>query len=169
MLISALEIAANEWAKNEQSELDNLESSYPEFFKQLVQHGNDNLLNLAAETFSPITKSTSKFMKFCKHFSPEKLIQKNSRGFKYSSTQLSNALRTIYSHRSQALHSGIPFPAPMCETPEEFQGVYEQVPNQLGVYMRGATWVGTDIPMTLHLFHFLARTILIEWIESLMQ
>ncbi|EGR2205724.1 TPA: hypothetical protein NKX25_002856 [Vibrio parahaemolyticus] len=168
MLISAIEIAANEWAKNEQSELYNLANSYPEFFEQLLQNGDEDLLKSAADTFSPITKATSKFIKFCKHFSPETLTQKDSRGFKYSSTKLTNALRTIYNHRSQALHAGVPFPAPMCEPPEEYeQGIYQQVPNQLGVYMRGATWVGADIPMTLHLFHFLAREILVKWVRSL--
>lgn len=167
MLISAIEIAANEWAKNDQVKLSDLETSYPEFYEELVKNDNQNILNLAAETFAPITKATSKFMKFCKEFSPKQLEQKNSKGFKYTSTQLSKALGTIYNHRSKALHSGIPFPAPMCSYPDEYEGVYGQVPNQLGVYTKGATWVGSDIPMNLHLFHFLTREILLGWVKSL--
>ncbi|PTO92380.1 hypothetical protein [Vibrio splendidus] len=168
LLISAIEIAANEWAHNEQSEAYNLKNSYPELFDKLVKNGDDDLLNFTAETFGPITKATAKFLKFCKYFCPESLTQENSYGFKYTSTKLSNALRTIYNHRSQALHGGIPFPAPMCVPPDDHKlGEYRQVPNQLGVYMKGATWVGSDIPMNLHLFHFLTRKILMEWIRSL--
>lgn len=168
MLISAIEIAANEWAKSEQIKLSDLETSYPEFFDELVKNENQVLLNLAAETFAPITKATAKFIKFCKEFSPKNLEQKDSTGFKYSSTQLSKSLSTIYNHRSKALHSGIPFPAPMCSPPDEYEkGVFRQVPNSLGVYTKGAVWVGSDIPMNLHLFHFLTREILLSWVRSL--
>ncbi len=168
MLISAIEIAANEWAHNEESNVCNLEKNYPELFKALVQNENEKLLFDAAETFAPITKSTAKFMNFCKKFSPEHLDQKNSEGFQYSAKKLSKALNTIYTHRSKALHSGIPFPAPMCTPPNEYKkGVYQQVPNQLGVYMKGATWIGSDMPMNLHLFHYLTREILMNWLKSL--
>lgn len=66
-------------------------------------------------------------------------------------------LKKVYSLRSDALHNGIPFPAPMSEPVFGF----EEIPMVSG--MLGATWSETDRPMLLHVFEHITRGALISW------
>jgi len=87
----------------------------------------------------------------------------------WSPENMERALRLVYRHRSQALHGGTPFPAPMCETPPvniEWAAPAE-VPPGLATRTMGGTWVHTETPMLLHVFAYLVRGALLNWWASL--
>lgn len=86
------------------------------------------------------------------------------------------ALTVIYRHRSKALHSGIPFPPPMCEAPLEGNN-FSEIPIGLATKARGGTWKhelhqdeknrDEGTPMLLHVFEYLVRNALLNWWESM--
>ena len=76
------------------------------------------------------------------------------------------SLRVIYGHRSRALHDGIPFPAPMCETAMRLDPQWAapaEKPLGDAVSTAGGVWVRQDIPMLLQTFEHIARGALLEW------
>ena len=80
----------------------------------------------------------------------------------WSHESLSQAFTKIYEYRSKALHEGVPFPAPMCEPPVKedpsWQAAGENLIGRgLAISMHGGTWLATDLPMTLHVFEYIAR------------
>lgn len=163
MLISALEVAANEWATKKRNNVERLKLSFPEHCEYLESLEIPNLLKRTADTFVDITRSTQKFIDFCLHFKPCNLEQPKSKGFDYTTENFTNAFKRIYTYRSKALHGGIPFPAPMCSPPDFIDNQYWQRPSGLASSTLGATWMRKDLPMNLHLFHHLSREILLAW------
>lgn len=166
LLVSAIEIAANEWASSESNDTENLKLTYPEYYSFIEQFNSDELVENTATTFCAVTKASSKFLKFCMNYSPTDLEQENSAGFEFSKKKLKKAFNKIYGYRSLALHSGVPFPAPMCRAPEIIDSKFWQRPTGLGSSTNGATWLKDDLPMNLHLFHYLTRSILTNWLKS---
>jgi len=79
---------------------------------------------------------------------------------------LMKAFKTIYNLRSQALHAGIPFPAPICMRPRKMEALdpVEEQPCSLGTSMRSAVWFSDDLPMHLHIFEYIVCNALIKWI-----
>jgi hypothetical protein len=89
--------------------------------------------------------------------------------FGWEQNLLKEALETIYDYRSNALHGGRPFPAPMCDAPARLDSSW-QAPAEImlaeGVSRDGGVWRKDDIPMKLHLFEYIARGVLINWSEA---
>lgn len=79
------------------------------------------------------------------------------------------ALRKIYAYRSRALHSGTPFPNPMCRAPLRHRDgeIPEEIPAGLASGALGATWLAEDTPMLLHTFAHIARGALLNWWTSM--
>ena len=79
---------------------------------------------------------------------------------------LNKDFRYIYNRRSLALHSGVPFPMPMClqRNPQ----MKEERHFALGMSARGATWdFRKHKPLLFHTFEHIARGALLRWIGSL--
>jgi hypothetical protein len=74
-------------------------------------------------------------------------------------------LGTIYSYRSQALHGGTPFPAPMCDPPRKLNDTaYSEVgTTALAVSSYGGVWKAEDLPINLRTFHHVVRGTLLNW------
>jgi hypothetical protein len=83
---------------------------------------------------------------------------------------MKKSLGLIYGHRSNALHGGIPFPAPMCLAPMTIGSnpMPVEVPIGLSSSTKGATWAAKDTPMLLHTFEYIARGALLNWFRSLL-
>ena len=73
-------------------------------------------------------------------------------------------------YRSEALHGGTPFPAPMCAPAgrSSADGPLIEVGTEgLAVTTEGGYWVAKDLPINLPTFHYLARGALLRWWDSL--
>lgn len=83
--------------------------------------------------------------------------------FQVDWSRIRRALTTIYDYRSLALHAGAPFPAPMCESPKEIEGMFSEIPLGLATATADAVWTIADTPMLLATFEGLARSALLRW------
>lgn len=164
LLVSALEIAANQWSASKSNNIDNLKSNFKDLYNFISTFNSDELIEKTANTFAPVTKSTAKFINFCMAHAPKSLEQEKSAGFALSDLEAS--LKIIYNYRSQALHSGIPFPSPMCMPPRVGENLCQK-PSRYVARTYNTVWLEKDLPMNLHFFHYLTRCILINWLENL--
>lgn len=163
MLVSAAEVAANQWSKAKHSNSERLKFAFPDYYDFLEEIGNQDVIKKTADTFVDVTRSMRKFIDFYKYFLPDNICQESSKGFDCSGDNLEKALKIIYKYRSEALHGGIPFPAPMCHAPSKIDNFYWQKPTGLASTTLGSTWMSEDMPMNLHFFHYLTRLALINW------
>lgn len=106
---------------------------------------------------------TSKFVEFIMRFAPgpPALRPEFSR---VDWNQLRKAVKTVYAHRSAALHEGRPMPAPLCQPPHVLQdGIPSERPPGLGSAAGASTWKPEDLPMHLHVFAHVVRGALLAW------
>lgn len=167
MLVSALETGALSWHQEELTPVEILETSKSEFAAQLSEKG-DGILSLVAEEVAPLFKATAKFQKFCLHFLPDEPSERPYPYLqvKWSKTGWKSILSKVYDYRSRALHSGIPFPKPMCEPPEVHEpnlAFSEKGTGALAVQTLGAKWEANDLPVSLNTFAQLVQKILLSW------
>ena len=73
-------------------------------------------------------------------------------------------LRKIYGYRSNALHSGVPFPVPMCEPPNVLDDGHPiGAPMGLSTMALDGEWIAADAPMLLWVFEHITRQTLLAW------
>jgi hypothetical protein len=168
MLVAAVETAANIWSHSAESPRDRLTESKPELVRYLDSLNIETLTDRVAKEFAHLLGASKKFREFLLNHLPEPPSKRPPlfAQVNWSRENLDAAFRTIYDHRSRALHDGMPFPAPMClpsvkyepswEAPEEGQ-------SGGGMSMAGGTWLAKDIPMRLHTFEYIAREALNRW------
>jgi hypothetical protein len=171
MLVSAVETAANLWRSEADTPLDRLATSRPELVEYLRATGVAGLPDRVAKEFADSIGATKKFVDFLvTHLPPPPERRPAEWGrVEWSADGLRPAFRNIYEHRSKALHDGIPFPPPMCQTPfkhETWDTVAER-PIGLGMSSYGGTWVVGDTPMLLHTFEHIVRHALNAWWVSM--
>jgi hypothetical protein len=174
LLVSALEAGANEWQKEKGDKVARLEYSKPQLYEFLAKLEDKSILPTVAEHIAESLGITRKFVEFALKFFPDppRLRPPEWAQFKWESSQLKKALRTIYGYRSDALHDGRPFPGPMCEAPARLDPSWEAPAERMlaeGASQRGGVWLQDDIPMNLHLFEYIARGVLVRWWEACSQ
>ncbi len=170
LLVSAVETAANEWARNDGTPSERLESTIPKLYKLLQSSACSDLIDPVAALLVKYTGATRKFLDFLMRFNsgPPAVRPAGFLQFNYEQ-DLKQAMQTIYGHRSEALHSGTAFPFPMCQPPQlfTFEGVedaaFQEIPSGLATQALGATWKKEQTPMLLHTFEYIARTALLNW------
>lgn len=172
MLISAIETAANEWDATELTPLEKIKISKPELVEMILSRSNEELLQLVAQEISPTLGATNKFIKFCLNFMPDPpenrppeyaRVEWNRKGFK-------KILNKIYKYRSIALHDGTPFPAPLCQPPEQIsiERVFcEKGSLGLAVYTLGASWKSEDLPISMNAFNYFVNGTLNNWWDEI--
>lgn len=171
LLVSSLEAAANEWKEIQGSSIERLEISKPEVYQVLATHEDKALLPLIADAFAPSMGVTKKFRDFCLQFMPMAPPKRPMEWaqFPWEPSVLKKTLEKIYGYRSNALHDGRPFPAPMCEAP--YKDPSWEAPSEtmtgLGQHQMGSTWMKKDIPFHLHVFEYMTREIILGWWRSL--
>jgi hypothetical protein len=84
---------------------------------------------------------------------------------------MQSTLKQIYHYRSQALHAGRPFPAPMCEPSARLgdNGEQAEIPIGLATSTKRGVWVIEDTPMLLHTFEYVVRNAILNWWKSLIE
>jgi hypothetical protein len=171
MLVSALETAADQWRREQESPLARLKDSKPKLFHLLEETGIKELPQNVAALISDSLGATKKFIDFVLEFLPNPPIKRPAEFIRvdWSANKIKNNLRKIYSYRSKALHGGTPFPAPMCDAPIRLEAREASSERPLGsaAGSSGGTWLAEDIPMLLHTFEYITRGTLLNWWKSI--
>lgn len=172
MLVSALETAANHWRTEHGTAPERLADSRPELAAGLRECGGDTLVQFVAEQIEHTLGATKKFIDFTLEFLPSPPPSRPIECDQISWTRASmkKLLGTVYNYRSNALHGGTPFPAPMCDPPSKFDvsvGYSEIGTTALAVSSYGGVWKAKDLPINLHAFHYIVRGALLGWWEMM--
>ncbi|WP_445357660.1 hypothetical protein ACJJIC_18995 [Microbulbifer sp. ANSA002] len=169
MLVSALESGANMWHQGDDSPVSKLEASKPNLYSILENTGVEGLTEIVANEIVHTLGATSKFIKFILKYLPEPPEKRPLAWAQipWSRTFMRSALGKIYEYRSNALHGGIPFPAPMCSGEIIIGNCMAEKPTGVACQTLGGVWLAEDTPMLLHMFEYIARGTLINWIKSL--
>lgn len=171
MLVSSIETAANRWRTADVSTLEKLKDSKPELVAFLDDTGVEGLSSQVAEYVADSLGSTKKFVDFVMRFLPLPPSVRPAEWGQHSwePQQMNKTMRLIYGYRSDALHGGRPFPAPMCEPPYRHGdwGAPAEKPLGLATSTMGGTWLAKDTPMLLHTFEYIVRHALLKWWQSM--
>ena len=172
MLVSAMESAAVHWREEEQSPEVLFRSIKPAWAEELARHGGDDLVRSMAKQWTPLLKSTDRFIKFGLEFALDPPAQRPHEAFRFrwDRAMLKQALGHIYDYRSQALHTGKPFPPILCQPPHTSGDgtAPAEIPNGLGMSGGGGTWVKENFHINLDTFVYIAQQALINWWRSLL-
>ena len=166
MLVSAVETAAHHWRSTEDTAVERLKEAKPELFEILKRTGIGDLPEQVAECIADSIGATRKFIDFSLTFLPgPPSLRPESPRHCWDTAALRKTMRIIYGYRSDALHSGRPFPAPMCEPPR--LEVPEEVPLGLASLRNDSIWFRKDTPLMLHVFEYIVRHSLLKWWNSM--
>jgi len=172
MLISAIEVAANQQSLEDATPEKKLEELKPELAKLLIENGGNKLLSEVAMEITSSLGATNKFIKFCLLFMPEPPMERPPEWaqISWSKKSLKKILNKLYGYRSDALHGGTPFPEPMCRPPEKISkehGFTEKGSMGLATHTLGGSWKSDDIPININIFNYMVNGILNNWCKSL--
>jgi hypothetical protein len=165
-LVSAIEVAAQDWRVPKISPLERLREAWPELAKPLEAQGAEHA-DAIARMVAQLVKSQQRFLSFMEHFLPDPPAERPE-WEQVNWADMTENLRMIYRYRSRALHAGTPFPEPMCEVPRVFDdGVPIERPMGLATGVAGTSWLAKDTPMLLSMFEYIARCALLRWWDEL--
>lgn len=170
-LVSAIETAADRWDRSKGSSVERLREFKSALVSRLEEHCPD-LISIVANEFADLFGSTRKFLTFTLRFLPQPPTLRPPSQFQvpWDHQHLKRTLNTVYLYRSQALHAGVPFPAPMCEAPSRFEAGWAaptEKPLGLASGVLSGVWLQGDTPMLLHIFEYITRSALLAWWQSL--
>lgn len=170
-MVSAVETAANHWNKGKSAPEELLRFSHAGMCAKLDALHPDAVAAIAPD-MTRILGATKKFCDFLLAHLPTPPVTRPVEGMQldYSVATITAAFRKIYSYRSRALHSGIPFPPPMYDSPYRAtrEEPYSEVPLGIASSSHGSTWTRADTPMTLHTFEYIARAAILKWWDALL-
>ena len=171
LFVSALETAANDVFNTGSTSTDRLRAANPALARRLEEFGGRDHLKMVADEVAHTLQSTKKFIDFAMKFAP-RVPKERPKGkslrLNWSKSNLKSVFQKVYLYRSRALHTGVPFPAPMFRPPFVMQSgdPGSEVPFiGLGSYSSGGTWIPKDVPINLHAFHYITRHALLNWWE----
>ncbi|KJV06526.1 hypothetical protein [Methylocucumis oryzae] len=169
MFVSALEAGANSWYQDQDSPIFLLKKCKREMYDKLTSSCSEDVTDFVAERIAPTLRATSKFIKFVIKFLPPQPATSLPKCYRitWSKNKMQRYLSKIYDYRSVSLHQGLPFPEPMCRHPDEIDGSFFEKPGGLAQHSLGSTWKCDDLPMYLHVFEYITRNVLINWMHSL--
>ena len=169
MLVSSIESISGECNNEKYSSRDLIKDILPEFEKSLTKHCNQEAINEIIAPLGVFFGSTRKFVNFILEFFPDPPKDRPPEWCQllWTEEEVKLAMSQVYNYRSKALHGGIPFPAPMCESPYRDKKSYAEVPIGLATHTKGATWVKGDTKILLHTFEYIVRNVLINWWDSI--
>ncbi len=167
MLVSALETAANDFMASDNDLTEQLKLSLPRLASLLEKFGGNSLVEAVADEIAHTLKATKKFIDFTMHFLPNEPTERPETDWlRLDWSKLKKILSVVYEYRSRALHTGLPFPAPMLHSP--FYLHPSKIPSEvplmgLAAHSLGGTWMPKDVPINLHFFHYITRGVLLRW------
>lgn len=163
-LVSAVEAAATEAQLAESTSVELLRGSYPRMVAELEVSGAPSSVEIAARHLSRLLRAQGRFLDFLERYCPPPPATRPTGGAQvdWTPSTLRHAFKQIYTYRSSALHSGTPFPSPMCAPPEN----EAERPGGLATSTNDAVWKSEDLPMHIHMFEFVARNALLRWWQA---
>jgi hypothetical protein len=170
LLVAAIETAAVHYRTESASPSVLLEQGMPELHRLLADRGEPDLVAAVAEQLASLTKATARFLKFMVDFLPDPPASRpaGNQRLPWTAPDMKKRFQKIYALRSTALHEAIPFPPPMCEPPERIEApAHSEIFWFLGAGLKGAYWNQEDLPMSLHMFEYVARGALLKWWRTL--
>jgi len=175
MLVSAIETVALEW-KSDSPPVEQLGTAFPELVKLIRESKSPELLEPVAGILKQLTHSTKRFVGFIEAFAPPAPAERPApyMQISYEKPDLRKAASLIYRHRSQSLHRGTAFPAPMCQPPRYASAgqnklAVQEKPFGLATSSRNASWTIDKTPMLINAFEHIARGAILNWWRSLEQ
>ncbi len=166
-MVSAVEAAAVQRSGTKPA-WKRVEQEMPDLWKILLDAGGQEHAEKVGAKLAGLVRSTDRFARFMDEFGPGPPERRPEEHSQIDWPEVPKRLKTIYAFRSRALHSGIPFPAPMCEPPLTWgTDIPVEKPPWISAQQGASAWVAEDIPMYLHTFEYLARGALLAWWGSL--
>lgn len=174
MIVSAVETAAGHWRKKSESPVERFKLFKPDLIPVLECAGGNELLEIVANALIDYMGATRKFVDFMIEFKPDPPAERPTEEYQISwkDDELSKIFKTIYKSRSQALHSGVAFPKPMCMPPERLQNnkfAEKLLGSKSVIRTIGGSWKTKDVPLFIHTFEYLGRNILLNWWDSMVK
>ncbi|MFE2584808.1 hypothetical protein [Streptomyces sp. NPDC059378] len=172
MLVSAVEVAAAAHQATTEDYTLLVKDAFPLSAKALVATGGEERLAEAAATeFDSLIKSTVRFLAFARDFRPDppdgRTVDPDGQ-LPWSWGKMRKALSTVYRLRSHRLHAGIAFPWPLLiPPPAASDGLPAEVFTQDTHGSGDTTWLAAELPMTLAVFAYLVRSMLLRWWTTL--
>ncbi|MCE9856965.1 hypothetical protein [Raoultella planticola] len=168
LMVSALETAAQQWDQSKRSNIEKFKESKPYLFNMLDSDQYKHLIPIISDEFSSTFGAGKKFRDFCVEFLPDEPKERPKLGaIKWKKQNLKDIFIKVYDLRSIALHTGQPFPAPMCSAPDNYFGLSEMGVTALASSTLGGTWTQKEAPINLNVFFYMTHSILNKWWDSL--
>lgn len=171
LLVCSVETAAEHWRKVKETPVERLlASSVSKAVNILEEAGGMELVKRIAALFAPYIGATKKFVDFTLYYLPKPPDKRPPvfAQFNWDTSNMERALKKIYGYRLKALHSGTPFPIPICDPPMKHGSEFAEIPPGLAASACGGVWVADDIPMLLCTFEYIARNALLNWWRSML-
>ncbi len=163
LLVSAVEVAANAWREDQGNVEERMHEQRPDLVDALRAVSEAHFQEVA-RLMAPTLGIKRKFVDFLMEFRAPPISSRFAAAF--DEERLRKAFGVIYRHRSKALHTGVPFPNPMCAAPAKLADGWMEAPPGLASLSRGGVWAASDMPMLLHTFAYLVQHALISWWSS---
>jgi hypothetical protein len=167
LLVSAVEVAAIAWRRKNDPPVERMRASKPTLEPLLRDYGGDELVQRVAEEIADYMGATRKFREFILKFVPNPPAERpgDAGQHPWDEPTLKSTLDKVYRYRSQALHSGVPFPIPMCEPGIIADGwtTPSEIPVGSAMEASGGTWLQEDTPLLLNTFEYMTRGALLNW------
>jgi len=171
MFVSAVEVAAVYWRDEAGDPEALLRELEPAWAERLDKTGDKTVTADMGRYWKKLLRATARFIDFIMTYMPDAPAKRPIIGqVEWKQETQREAMKKIYRYRSEALHSGIPFPAPMClpstNVRHEDAATMERPPG-LATGSRGGVWVHDDLPMFLHIFVHIVHGALVKWWSEL--
>ena len=173
LLVSAAETAADYEYADEPDAVELLWDRKEGLAERLDEWGGQDAVEAIADEFAMQMQGTKKFIDFFLDYKPdepkERPPDESGAHIRWSNNGFRENMSQIYGYRSEALHAGKPFPAPMCRPPA-LAGQWDALPETMVAFASGvgdSVWQAEDIPMYLHTFEYIVRGALNQWWEEL--
>lgn len=145
-----------------------VKEAMPDVWAELVRVGGQPHAEAVGTLLAPLARSTDRFLNFVERYAPPSPDRRPELFAQLDWDDLRVPLRAVYGLRSRALHDGTPFPDPMCE-PAMTWGT--EIPVEKPPWKSSstgfATWAAEDVPMFLHTFEYIVRSVLLAWWKAL--
>lgn len=156
-LVGAAEVLAQREPDPDRSARELLAEWWPEMLEAL-QGVDETTLDAVARLALPLSRSTSKFVRFLTtRLPPAPAVRQEPPELDWSPEGLTGPLKQVYKNRSRSLHAGEPIPAALC-MPFAMDG--EKPP---AVSYGGDNWAERDLPMTIAVFERIVRHAALRW------
>jgi hypothetical protein len=171
MFVSSVEVAAVYWRDEVGDPEALIRELEPEWAARLDRTGDPTVTADMGKYWKRLLRATARFVDFIITHLPDPPVERPTMSrVEWTEEVLRKAMKKIYGYRSDALHSGIPFPAPMRLPPvtatHEDKAPIER-PLGLTTGSQGGVWVRDDLPLFLHVFVHIVHGALLKWWNEL--